>query len=311
LGYLYLHIGRGKTGTTLIQYNLSQVRADLLAQGVLYVKAGDHGGQGHQQLAKSFIQNVPEYMIPAQRPDQIRRKTAREIRRSSAHHYILSSENFCLADPYNVSAFFENLNQNFQLRVIFFVRSQDEVAESEYNQVIKVANATCSFRTYIEEKLEGCNYDIVAQNWADCIGPENVFCDVYNGAVDDIWSKFSSIIPEIDSSKLTQPVRPRDAIRNRSMGMKATVLLRKLNALNISNRDRVYEEIRSQLAEDDLPALFFSSAEAKKFRNAFEKSNRAFSKQFLKREVPDLGGRRYSDSERDNIVDQIKQLTKD
>jgi len=79
---LYLHIGRGKTGTTAQPAYLGRNRDALLAAGIDYLLAGDRGrGVGHQEFAKSFITDPPGTMIPARDPAGIRAETAAKMER--------------------------------------------------------------------------------------------------------------------------------------------------------------------------------------------------------------------------------------
>ena len=110
-----------------------------------------------------------------------------------------------------------------------------------------------------------------------------------------------SKLPSIGSSKK----RNAGTNGNRSLGTKAIHLLRILNGIELSKRADIYAEIVDALTGDDIAALFFSSAQAREFRALFEGSNRAFSREFLTEEVADLGGRRYSDVERDVILEQV------
>lgn len=140
---LYLHIGRGKTGTTAQQAYLGHNRDALLAAGIDYLLTGDRRrGVGHQEFAKSFIADPPGYMIPAANPQEIRAETAAEIRASTAPTLLLSSENFPLVDLDALKAWIGAVGVDLQVKVIFFVRSQDELAESEYNQIVKLKRET-------------------------------------------------------------------------------------------------------------------------------------------------------------------------
>jgi len=95
---------------------------------------------------------------------------------------------------------------------------------------------------------------------------------------------------------------------NSSIGIKALTIARILNGVDIANRAILYDELFQQLGCFDLPALLFNSEEAREFRQQFSQSNRSFSERFLGIPMKDLGGRRYSDSERDRIQRAISEL---
>ena len=62
---IYFHIGLGKTGTTYIQQLMGNNYDFFLSHGLNYISSGGGSkGSGHQQFAKSFIEKLPNYMVP-------------------------------------------------------------------------------------------------------------------------------------------------------------------------------------------------------------------------------------------------------
>lgn len=317
---VYLHIGRGKTGTTALQKFLSENRGALLRSGVDYLLAGDQGrGGGHQEFAKSFITQVPAYMIPAKYPDEIRTQTAAEICASSAPTILMSSENFPLVNLDLLRDWFANLQVQTRIRVIFFVRSQDELAESEYNQMVKLKQETRSFSDYASE-LEGANYDAECANWAAHFGAKSILCRVYDGGTGDVISRFLSCLPTERLDRLDTTARPSKAYANRSLGARALLTARLLNGIEIADRDALYRKIFAELEESDLPAVLMSAAQARDFRARFASSNASFRATYLTRQDDnpahdlanesdgDLGGRRYDDVTRDRLYRAVNEL---
>lgn len=308
---IFLHIGRGKTGTTFLQRFLATNRAALLDQGFDYLLADDGGrGVGHQQFAKSFISRLPELMEPAQNPDEVRRQVYDQVLKSRASNILISSENFPLADLTALHAFFADVPEPLEVKIILFVRSQDELAESEYNQLIKLKPVSCSFAEYVHKHLEDVDYFALATDWVNHFGVQNFFTRVYDGVRADVVAQFLSILPGVETDMSRYSLPDREA-QNASLGLRALTVLRMLNGTGLEDRTPLYENIIRALSTDDMPALFFDSASAANFRNSFADSNRAFSRTFLGREVADLGGRRYSDSVRDALRTRITDLRLD
>ena len=307
---LYIHIGRGKTGTTCIQNYLSCHRQELEKLGVQYVYADDLGrGCGHQQLAKSFVDHPPDGMIPSLKPDQVRRAVLDEISASKSRVFLLSSENFAIANVAKAASYFSYLRGKCSVKVILFVRSQDELAESEYNQLVKMGMESESFSSYVHRRLDGCDFMKVAQPWERHFGYQNLICRVYDGAKRDIVERFFACIPEIEQGSMPKATTRRDRLTsNSSIGIAALVAARILNYAEVENGASIAKSIFSRLAKNDLPALFFNSQQASKFRCRFAASNRQFSRRYLGRARADLGGRRYSDEERDRIRQSIRSL---
>ena len=103
---VYLHIGRGKTGTTAIQRAIGLNRDHFLSQGINYLLADDRAsGIGHQDFAKCFVHNYPDYMIRPQSPNQTLADVEREIKKSRCPQILISSENFTLANVAEVRKF--------------------------------------------------------------------------------------------------------------------------------------------------------------------------------------------------------------
>jgi hypothetical protein len=307
---LHLHIGRGKTGTTLIQKFMSVVRDELAQRGVHYAYADDAGrGVGHQQFAKSFIENMPSYMTPAVQPEKVRADILDEICKSTHSDIILSSENFPLVDPARLKRFFSELPQEIAVKVILFVRSQDELAESEYNQLVKFKHITSTFQDYAEHHLEDVEYDILADRWAACFGQENILCGVYDASRRDILQRFCALLPE----RVTDIWKSADASQmmsaeNNSLGAKALKAILLLNDLPLENRRELYQQIEKGFRGRDLPAICLDSKSAEAFRSKYSESNLRFSRKYLGRESGDLGGRRYTNEQRDEMFDELSKL---
>ncbi|MFW2542764.1 hypothetical protein ACN2XU_08990 [Primorskyibacter sp. 2E107] len=307
---LYLHIGRGKTGTTAIQRYCATQRDALLAAGVDYLMTGDMGrGHGHQSLAKGFIADVPGYMIPANNPEQVRTDTAAEIAASAAPNILLSSENFPLADIARVRDWIGTLPDIAAVKVIFFVRSQDELAESEYNQMVKLKGEARSLADYAAA-LEGADYMHESRGWAEAFGAENLICRVFD-ASGGVLTGFLECLP-VDPAALPEPTRgnPTDAAAyaNKSLGAKALGTALLLNRIEIAERLSLYRDLFARFEGQDIPAVLMSSAEARALRARFAASNAAFSETYLGTRCEDLGGRRYDDATRDALFAQVKAL---
>jgi len=310
---VYLHIGRGKTGTTALQRYMASVADSLAAQGIHYVRAGGGArGSGHQDFAKSFIRNLPDYMTPPSQPDAARRSVAGEIAHCGAEHIVLSSENFELADPGILRDFFCSLPLSYDVKVIYFARSQDELAESEYNQMVRVKGENRSFKEYAISYISEYDYSSILSPWTQEFGAENIICKIYDGVRSNIVSQFMECMPIVLSQSLDARIlAPNGAGINASVGLRALVFARILNGIDLGDRFKFYETIFRGLVDHDIPALLFDSSEARQFREQFAASNKVFTRQYMGRELADLGGRRYTDEQRDAIRSRIKAIKLD
>jgi len=299
---IYLHIGRAKTGTTSIQQFLGKHRELLINEGINYL-AADSGsrGAGHQNFGKSFIETLLPGMVPPREPDIVRKNVLNELHNMETGAALLSSENLEMVDPRQVKRYFEKLPIQFCIKIIYFVRSQCEMAESEYNQVVRFLRETRSFSQYLNEALVGFEFDEVADKWASCFGEKNIICRIYDGANTNVVEQFlGCIFPQNIAASLS-----KTEIVNKSIGAKSLKLARLLNEIEIENRRAVYRVIFQELSHNDLPVLHFDSQGAADFRARYAKSNRLFTERFLGKSLDDIGGRRYTDQERDSIRTQL------
>jgi len=296
-----LHIGRGKTGTTAIQNFCTRNREALRLSGVYYVEAGDYGG-GHQAFAKSFLGDLPDWMAPEPDIDTIHSQVNDELLNSPGDDFLISCENLTLVDPRSVKSFFTAVFDQVRFRVIFFARSQDELAESQYNQNVKWLGQALPFEAYVNTGYDELYFDELLQSWENVFGRKSLVVRVYDGAKDSIIPDFLSTLP------LRAPVLPDDTeghVSNDSVGFATLEIFKNLNTVNIADvgqRREIYRRIHETLKARDSPAIYFTSEQAREYRLRFRDSNRLFSTRYLPAVLDDLGGRRYSDAERDALL---------
>ena len=308
---IYLHIGLGKTGTTYIQQLMANNYDFFLAQGLHYIPSGGGSrGVGHQQFAKSFIEKLPDYMIPPKKRCDTRKNIISAIKNSPCKYHLLSSENFILANPTLIRDFFENSGSQYTYKVILFVRSQDELAESEYNQLIKVRQTTIGFNGYIEKLFEGDFYSI-AEKWSKVIGKDNLICRVYDARSTELSQNFLNCLP-INNVNSSSIVAPTPSSENKSLGAVALSTKLMINSLIDLDSENSHFEVSRTLSDElqkiDFPAVLLNSQQAKQMRQKYRESNRKFSKKYLGVAMDDLGGRRYTDQERDNLYHRASDL---
>jgi hypothetical protein len=303
---LYLHIGRGKTGSTAIQRFLSVHRAELLAVGMHYVAAGDVARMGHQSFAKSFIRQPPPYMEMPAHAERAREEVREELTGSGSPNALLSSENLTLAEIGELAHFCREAAPAARVRIIFFARSQDELVESQYNQMIKLALCRKTFADYLESDLDELDFSALLAPWAAQFGKENIIAQVFDAAGERVLDDFLRCLP-LPAKFAIEPERDA-ASSNSSVGYLALRIFRTLNEFEFPEQRRFYQRLNEIILPFDQPALFFDSRQARAFRDRFRASNEWFLREYLGREGSDLGGRKYSDGERDRICAAIRNL---
>lgn len=306
---VYLHIGRGKTGTTALQRALARSRDALLQRGVYYpAAAGGGAGHGHDGFSKAFIDEVPYYMRMPPRPEAGAEAVRDEICGVQASAILISAENLELANPGKVRQFFESIRPDFNFKVILFVRSQDELAEAEYNQLVKLGRSTQSFRHFSDVEFHW-DFLSLAEQWEAVFGTGSVSGHIYDAAHPQVVAQLlDSLGLDGDGTGWLETERT-----NSSVGLRALTAIRLLSMTDIPEQDKLYAQILQGFAGQDTPALYFDAASAARFRARFRTSNQEFARRFLKgpqgmEMQGDPGGRRYSDEARDAIVRDIRAL---
>lgn len=307
---VYLHIGAGKTGTTSIQRCLSKCSEFLLKSDVQYIQSGGgFEGIGHQNFAKSFIANPPSYMILPD-CDGSRKSIKEEISSSSKNIFVLSSENFMLADPSEVKKFFDGVDGDISCKVILFVRSQDELAESEYNQMVKVRSERRSFFEYAEKEFNGDFYSL-AESWSNVFGVESMICRVFDARNSFAEKDFFCCLPIADVDYY-RAFSGQVEVKNASLGHVALTVKRMINRLPEaslgSKHFQLPREITDFLRTYDIPSVHMDSEQADSFRSKYADINRKFCEVYLGESRSDIGGLRYTYSERDELYNQCRSI---
>ncbi len=73
-----------------------------------------------------------------------------------------------------------------RIKIIFFARSQDELVESQYNQMIKLALCRKTFCEYLDSELEELDFAASLAPWAAEFGKENIIARVFDAASDSV-----------------------------------------------------------------------------------------------------------------------------
>ncbi|MBK1645834.1 hypothetical protein CKO25_14460 [Thiocapsa imhoffii] len=203
---LFIHIGLPKTGTSYIQSLLSAYRLQLLRQKILYPETGMETGN-HKALALPFLSESRK-----RRPDVQPWLTAGlamlwfqlrdEIQQTNADQVILSSEYFFEAHAIRLLRWICD-RLDVEAMVIVYLRRQDRLLESGYNQAIKAGLETDKAvlgLTYVPEY----DYEHLLDRWADAFGSTSLLVRTYEeassgpGLLQDFLSLVGAEIPMLD-----------------------------------------------------------------------------------------------------------------
>lgn len=197
---VWIHIGGIKTGTTTLQRFLSGNRKILRQQGFLYPGTRySHWGIAAELLSRPGDNTCMQPQLPG---------LLEEMKKALTPSCIISAED--LSGEGGAAALRDLIPKTFTVKIIYYVRRQDELIESWYNQVIKTPFYQCTRKldnTYIEEKNQRFDHDAVIRPWAASFGRENIIIRVYekgqmNG---DIVQDFSAVIGLAPDTRFVEP----------------------------------------------------------------------------------------------------------
>ena len=184
-------MGAPKTATSTLQSMLAGNYQQLLQQGVLYPRLLRHG-DAHHTLVADLIQAYQGHtMADLWYGDRTRGEAWQDLQREIEEHpgiekIILSSELFFgqtqrLAD---MLADISNRLSEHTLKVVVYLRRQDQLYSSFYNQDIKGARqwAHDAYRFFQTHQIFQHDYSELLAVWSAGVGRENVVIRPYESA---------------------------------------------------------------------------------------------------------------------------------
>lgn len=180
----FIHIGVPKTGSTFLQRVLTDSTDELRRQGLLYPQSILRG-YGHHDLAFLLGGGYPDWASPG--PTNLE-DLAHALREEVGGHVgsvLLSSEDFYLyPEPLRLREFLSRTGVITHRTpvIIAYLRRQDELHESWYNQTIKAQGCTHSLDECISRFFEKWDYSVQLRPWAEAFGSENVMVRSYEAS---------------------------------------------------------------------------------------------------------------------------------
>lgn len=189
---VYLHIGAPKTATSTLQQVLAKNYKALLKQGVLYPKLLRHG-DAHHTLVCDLIQAYQGHsMADLWYGERTRGEAWRDLQREFEQHedrvekVILSSELFFgqtqrLED---MLADIRNRLSGHELKVVVYLRRQDQLYSSFYNQDVKGVRqwAFSAYQFYQTHQIFQHDYDELLAIWSKAVGQDNMLIRPYESS---------------------------------------------------------------------------------------------------------------------------------
>jgi hypothetical protein len=287
---VYLHIGAPKTATSTLQGTLAANYKPLLAGGVLYPRLLRHG-DAHHTLVCDLIQAYQGHtMADLWYGERTRGEAWGELQREIEQHeqridkIILSSELFFgqtqrLED---MLADIRNRLSGHELKVVVYLRRQDELYSSFYNQDVKGARqwAHNAYQFYQTHQIFQHDYDALLDIWSRAVGRENMVIRPYEAAQ---WVG-GDIIEDFCAATGIAPLQPANASANESLGPTQLYIKLCLNRVGFDKgeNDAVLRLLLQVCPEEPVPGcIYVHRGLYRDFRSAWIQVNKRLSEKYL------------------------------
>lgn len=166
---LYLHIGTHKTGTTSLQRFFSQNREILKKQGIVYPDTRIDP-YAHHALGWSF--NIETEIVPNAILNKLKsfEKEWSIIYQAAGDKVLVSSETLLSLSQEQMFQVRE-ITRDFNVKIVIYLRRQDEMAASVLNELIKRGRWTKTCSGEIPYQLD---YFKIITVWKDVFGIKNI-----------------------------------------------------------------------------------------------------------------------------------------
>lgn len=297
---IYLHIGTTKTGTTSIQSFLAANRAAVQDRGLLYPVVSGRGEIKHSKLTTYCADFNPnnlqryhyrmgittEESIEAFR--QMFRKRFVDTLKDWPRDILLSQET--LYRRVQRPSEFERLTDllapvSDDLRMIVYIRRQDEFCLSLYSESVKTGNVR-PFRWPDADQSKIYYYGPMIDRWAELLGKDKVTVRLYGKPYfADVIDDFCSIVG-LDTAGLERPPRVNSSLtptalewlRRMNVGVGPQILDGKRNP----HRQSLVSTLESIDVADDL--VLATNEDRKRFAERFDDDNTAVARKWFNRD---------------------------
>jgi hypothetical protein len=295
---LVLHIGTGKTGTTSIQSFLHANRDRLADLGILYPRSPGttrHARISLSVLPEESVQRAPAwhrqgFTTPPEFQEEVHRGLRAELAGAGLPRAILSDEALFGAKPAGLERL-RGLTDDIarSVRVVVYLRRQDDHVASRYQQVVKVGETRRLVERVRVLNLRGF-YDYRAKlaRWQQAIEPTAIVvrrferdCFVAGSLHQDFLEAAGVEAPLGRFAPVTQ--------LNESLDAETVELLRILNLFRVEHTGATAGQIDNRaligrlraVSADAGPTLTLPDELREAFMSRWEESNRAVAREYL------------------------------
>jgi hypothetical protein len=181
---VYLHIGAPKTATSTLQHVLANNVQRLLKSGVLYPRTVGHGNAHHTLVCDLVEKHRGQTMPDIWYGDIPRGETwsllqAEMTRHGAAVHSVILSSELFFGQVHELDPILKDVAAHLRghdVRVIVYLRRQDQLYSSFYNQDVKGIRqwSNSAYQFYQTHQMFEYGYHSVMKIWSDAFGKGNI-----------------------------------------------------------------------------------------------------------------------------------------
>ena len=290
---VYIHIGAPKTATSTLQAILAQKHKKLLAQRTLYPKNCRYG-DAHHVLVCDLIEKYHGNPMPdLWYGDYPRGQAWSALRSEICQHegaidsVILSTELF-FGQVNGIELMLADVREKLaghDIKVVVYLRRQDQLYGSFYNQDVKGARQWphSAYQFYETHQIFHRSYYEMLKTWSEAFGAENVLVRPYEPVQ---WPD-GNIIRDFCQTTGIYSLRGLVLDRNKSLGVTQMYIKRCLNRVGFDkgDNDEVWKLLVRLLPERSTKDVLYVNRKLyNKYRQEWIKSNNRLAREFLGRE---------------------------
>lgn len=314
---LYMHIGTPKTGTSALQHFFAGNRAVLEEKGICYPDLGFRfEGIGKNRNAHFLSYKVyPEKKKRDYEAEkQIRAEGIQKLDEIfETHDRVLLSDEHIWNEAEMTEETLPALRDHFaeigvQIRLIVYLRRQDQVIQSYWAQRVKETSAQ-TFAKYVQKKKYEyfrLDYATRLREFEDVLGRDNIVIRCYEKQqYDGVQQTIASDFLHLLGLEMTEEYKNGEKAYNTSLEGAYLEVKRLLNTLPQfkTKKNYVVDLLKEQQAIDYENSaavrkkMYFSPDAEKEFMQAYDEENTLVAREYLHRD----DGRLFFDNDLDEI----------
>jgi hypothetical protein len=287
---VYIHIGAPKTATSTLQAILARKSDKLLRGNVLYPSRCRHG-DAHHVLVCDLIEKhqgsrMPDFWYGEFPRGQAWATLREEIDQQgdAAESVVISSELF-FGQSRNLRPMLADISEQlagYTVKIVCYLRRQDQLYSSFYNQDVKGARqwAQGPYQFYETHQIFQYNYFDLLNIWGETFGQDNIMIRPYEPQQwhsNDIVSDFCHLagLPILKSGSLE---------KNESLGPNQLYAKQCLNKVGYDKgiNDDVLRLLTTLLPEEVVKSTMYVHAGLyRRYKTAWQATNHKLSKTYL------------------------------